>query len=115
MVTVVRKNPLKLNPLQLRTLVLAQVLAGDPVSGRRDAETGEITLIRLPHAHGNHAHVGPYSLPARALSGFENQAVWVALDRKGLARREENGMIVVTAEGMAYETGLMEELEKSDH
>ena len=115
MVTIVRKNPLKLNPLQLRTLVLAQILAGDANSSRKDEATGEVTLTRVPHGHGDHVHVGPYVVAARAASGFGNPSVWVALARKNLARREENGMIVVTPEGLAYDTGLMEELAQSDH
>ena len=47
-----RKNPLKLNKLQLRTLALAQVLARD--SGRLDEASGEVTLSSLPHPHGDH-------------------------------------------------------------
>lgn len=115
MATASRKNPSNLNALQLRTLVLAQVLAGDPDGARRDETTGEVTLLRVPHGHGDHVHVGPYVVPGRAASGFANPAVWVALARKGLARREENGMVVLTADGVAYDTGLMEALAKSDH
>ncbi len=35
-----KKNPLKLNKLQLRTLTLAQLLAQDPSLARRDEATG---------------------------------------------------------------------------
>ncbi len=53
-----KKNPLKLNPLQLRTLTLFQELARYPEMSTRHEETGEVLLTRLPHAHGNHFHVG---------------------------------------------------------
>ncbi len=45
-----KKNPLKLNKLQLRTLILAQLLAQDPSLARRDEATGLVTLLRIPHA-----------------------------------------------------------------
>ena len=64
----VRKNPLKLNKLQLRTLVLAQVIAKDPNSGKIDEATGEATLLRVPHAHGDHVHVGKFTVAARDAS-----------------------------------------------
>ena len=43
-----KKNPLKLNKLQLRTLTLAQLLAQDPSLARRDEATGlyQSALIR---------------------------------------------------------------------
>ncbi len=44
-----KKNPLKLNKLQLRTLALAQLLARDPSLARRDEATGVVTLLRIPH------------------------------------------------------------------
>ena len=97
-----RKNPLKLNNLQLRTLVLAQIIAKDPNSGSIDEATGDAPLLRIPHAHGDHVHANP--------------AVWVALARKGLAREGYPASIVLTREGMEYDTGLSENfVEESDH
>lgn len=111
-----RKNPLKLNNLQLRTLVLAQIIAKDPNSGSIDEATGDATLLRIPHAHGDHVHVGKFVVAARDASGFANPAVWVALDRKGLAREGYPASIVLTREGMEYDTGLSENfVEESDH
>ncbi len=43
-----KKNPLKLNKLQLRTLTLAQLLAQDPNLARRDEATGAVTLLQFP-------------------------------------------------------------------
>ena len=111
-----KKNPLKLNKLQLRTLALAQVLARDPDSSERDAASGDVHLTRVPHAHGDHVHVGAFVVSARDASGFSNPAVWVALHRKGLARMEGAGGLALTAAGVDYDTGLGERFaEPSDH
>ena len=111
-----KKNPLKLNKLQLRTLALAQVVARDPDSSERDEATGDVHLTRVPHAHGDHVHVGAFVVSARDASGFSNPAVWVALHRKGLARMEGAGGLTLTAAGIDYDTGLGAHCaEPSDH
>ncbi|MFH1804717.1 MAG: hypothetical protein ABID63_07510 [Pseudomonadota bacterium] len=113
---VTKANPLKLNALQLRTLVLTQIIAKDPNSGNIDTETGDATLLRIPHAHGDHAHVGQFVVAARDASGFANPAVWVVLARKGLAREGFPASIVLTREGMEYDTGLGDNfVSESDH
>ncbi len=111
-----KANPKKLNALQTRTLALAQILAKDPNSGSIDAESGDATIHRLPHGHGDHVHVGAFVVAARDASGFNNPSVWVALARKGLAREGYPTSIVLTAEGLEYDTGLAEHfVEPSDH
>ncbi len=110
-----KKNPLKLNKLQLRTLVLAQVLAKDETNTRKDDASGEVTLLKLPHAHGNHVHVGAFVVAAKEVSGFGNPAVWAALTRKGLARMETPDTPILTADGVRYDTGLGHLLTQSDH
>ncbi|MGA0395007.1 MAG: hypothetical protein ACO3MW_13215 [Rhodospirillales bacterium] len=111
-----KKNHLKLNKLQQRTLALAQVLADEPGSAEINAETGEATLLQLPHAHGNHVHVGPYTVSSKDASGFSNPAVWTALERKGLARAEGLVCVVLTKEGREYDTGLGDKFfSPSDH
>jgi len=111
-----KKNPLKLNKLQLRTLALAQVLAADPAASETDTETGEVTLLQLPHAHGSHVHVGEFTVSARDASGFSNPAVWTVLERKGLARAGGLVCVVLTKQGRDYETGLGQSfLAHSDH
>ncbi len=116
MATHTRKNPLKLNKLQLRTLVLAQIVARDPALARHDATSGEATLLHLPHAHGDHVHVSGFVVSAKDASGFDNPAVWTALTRKGLVRRDDPLTVTLTAEGLAYETGLGDAfLAPSDH
>jgi len=81
-----KRNPLKLNKLQLRTLALAQVLAAEPTLAQRDEDSGDVTLLRIPPPHGNHMHVGAHVVSLRDASGLNNPAVWLALERKGLAR-----------------------------
>jgi len=111
-----RKNPLKLNKLQLRTLALAQVVAAEPGMASRNAATGAATLVHAPRPHGDHVHVGRFTVAARDASGFSNPAVWVALARKGLAGTDDTGAVTITAEGLAYDTGLSEKFaEPSDH
>ena len=111
-----KKNPLKLNKLQLRTLALVQVLANDERSGMRDEQTGEVTINHLPHPHGDHVHIGAFSVSARDASGFSNPAVWTALDRKGLARASMGASVILTPLGLAYDTGLSDRfVSESDH
>ncbi|AUG53424.1 hypothetical protein [Thalassospira marina] len=111
-----KANPKKLNALQTRTLALAQILAKDPNSGSIDAQSGEATITRLPHGHGDHVHVGAFVVAARDASGFNNPSVWVALTRKGLVREGYPASIVLTAEGLNYDTGLAEHfVDPSDH
>lgn len=111
-----RKNPLRLNSLQLRTLALTQILAEDPDRARRDPDSGAVTLLALPHVHGDHVHVGRYVVSARDASGFGNPAVWAALARRKLAFRDPSGRVTLTAQGLDYDTGLGERFAApSDH
>ena len=111
-----KKNPLKLNELQLRTLALAQVMCGDPAMARMDEDSGEATILRMPHAHGDHMHIGDFVVAAREASGLSNMAVWNALMRKGLARMNSPTEITITAAGVNYDTGLSDRfVAPSDH
>jgi hypothetical protein len=101
-----KKNPPKLNNLQLRTLTLAQLLAQDPNFAQRDEVTGDVTLLGMPHAHGDHLHIGRFTVSIRDASGLSNPSVWAVLVRKGLARTEGPIAITLTAEGVSYDTGL---------
>ncbi len=111
-----KRNPLKLNKLQLRTLTLAQLLAQDPNLARRDEATGAVTLLQIPHAHGDHLHIGQFTVSTREASGLSNPAVWSALVRKGLARIAGPIAIPLTAEGVFSDTGFGDRfLAPSDH
>lgn len=110
-----KSNPLKLNPLQLKTLTLFQELARHPETSRT-LETGEVVLNTLPHPHGDHFHVGRRVVMTRDATGLGNQAVWVALERKGLIRSTFPNALTLTLAGLEYETGLADTiLHGSDH
>lgn len=112
-----KKNPLKLNKLQNRTLLLMQELARDPGTGTPDPNTGEVLLSSLPSPHGNHVHIGGFVVSSRDASGFSNEAVWTVLQRKGLARIIEFPVaVMLTPLGQTYDTGLSEQVaHHSDH
>ncbi|HWA03311.1 MAG TPA: hypothetical protein VG819_07260 [Rhizomicrobium sp.] len=99
-----KRNPLKLNPLQLRTLTLLQAIARIPGAGA-DTGNGEVAIAQFPQAHGDHFHLGEAVVSGRDATGLYNEAVWNALARKGLARAEWPRQIVLTAEGLGYDTG----------
>jgi hypothetical protein len=111
-----KKNSLKLNKLQLRTLALAQVLAEMPDITSTDEATGDVTVFQLPHAHGDHMHIGEFVISARDASGLTNPAVWTALQRKGLAHSATPLSVTLTADGVRYDTGLADRfLSPSSH
>ena len=103
-----RNNPLRLNKLQLKTLCVLQELARQPGSSSRiDGEdAGEVMISNLPNPHGDHFHVGERVVLARNATGLRNRAVWVALERKGLARSSFPFAITLTAAGLDYDTGM---------
>lgn len=100
-----RQNPLKLNPLQLRTLTLLQALARLPAASQPGPGQGEMTIHTFPQAHGDHFHLGDSVVAGRDATGLYNEAVWNALTRKGLARAEWPRQITLLAAGLAYDTG----------
>lgn len=111
-----RKNPLNLNPLQLRTLTLLQALARLPGHGSSGDEPGAVLVQNLPQPHGDHFHLGDAVVMTRDASGLGNEAAWVALERKGLIKSHFPEAAVVTAAGLAYDTGLAGDiLHRSDH
>jgi len=101
-----RKNPLALNPLQLRTLTLLQALARLPGHGRPAASDGEILVEDLPQPHGDHFHLGDAVVRSRDATGLANVAAWAALERKGLIKSMFPHAAVLTPAGLAYDTGL---------
>jgi hypothetical protein len=101
-----KHNPLKLNGLQLRTLQVLQLLAQVPGAASSGPKAGEVTINRFPIPHGDHLHLGDYSVGTRDATGLQNRAVWNALTRKGLARADWPHAIVLTREGRSYETDM---------
>ncbi len=111
-----KAKPLKLNPLQSKTLALLQILAKDADSSIHLEDSEDIRITRLPHAHGNHMHVGKFVVSSKDASGLSNQSVWAALARKGLVRENWSEEIVITVEGLAFSTGLEDKfVSVSDH
>jgi hypothetical protein len=105
-----KKNPLKLNPLQLRTLLLLQVLSQVEGAARPGPEQGEVTIGRFPPAHDDHYHLGEFVINGRDATGLYNEAVWNALARKGLAKPDWPTAITLTLDGLAYDTGMAQQV-----
>jgi hypothetical protein len=104
-----KNNPLKLNPLQLRTLTLLQGLARLPETAVREPN-GEVTITRFPDMHGDHFHLGNAVVAVKDTTGLFNEAVWNALTRKKLAHTDWPRRITLTVEGLGYDTGLAQEI-----
>ena len=110
-----KKNPLNLNPLQLKTLTLFQELAKIDGYAKPADEPGHIMITGMPHAHGNHFHLGNYVLSSKDASGLSNENVWVALARKGLVKSFWPMGCQITPEGLSYETGMRNEILHEAH
>ena len=104
-----KANPSKLNPLQLRTLTLLQAIAQIPGSASPTPE-GDTAITQFPHAHGDHFHLGDATVRASDATGLENENVWNALARKGLIKAEWPNQIALTPAGIAYDTGIADEI-----
>ena len=111
-----KKNPLKLNALQLKTLAILQQMARSPDHAQPGDEDGSVLVTNFPAAHGNHFHVGDAVVLARDASGLQNANVFAILERRGLIRSLHPMGAMLTAEALAYETGLADKvLHRSDH
>jgi len=111
----IKKNPLNLNPLQLKTLTLLQELAQSPGHAQPGSEPGEMIVGNLPQPHGDHFHVGAAVAASRDATGLANEAVWKALERKGLIKSMFPQAALVTADGLAYDTGLRDRILHRSH
>jgi hypothetical protein len=110
-----KRNPLNLNPLQLKTLTLLQALALLP-DAKPGAEEGSVLLTSLPDPHGDHFHLGDAVVAGRDATGLRNPAVWAALERKGLVKTQFPQSATLLAPGRDYETGLKDAiLHRSGH
>src|ERR1700720_3892228 len=103
-----KRNPLNLNPLQLKTLTLLQELARLTGKPAVEDEPGGLAISELPDPHGDHFHLGEAVVAARDAPGLRNPSVWAALDRKGLIRPKLPEAVILTSLGQEYETGLRE-------
>jgi hypothetical protein len=105
-----KRNPLNLNPLQLRTLTLMQALAKIEGHGRPSETARHVIVSGFPGRHGDHFHVGDAVVSASDATGLHNEAAWVALERKGLLNSMFPMAAVLTPEGLAYDTGLADKI-----
>jgi len=111
-----KKNPLKLNALQLKTLAILQQMARSPNHAQPGEEEGSVLVTNFPSAHGNHFHVGDAVVLARDASGLGNPNVFAILERKGLIRSLHPMGALLLPEALAYETGVDGQvLHRSDH
>lgn len=111
-----KRNPLNLNALQLKTLTILQEVATLEEAAVPDPATGSVKLTALPHAHGNHFHVGTKVVSSADATGLTNSGVWAALERKGLVKTNFPEDVTLTAEGLGYDTGLRDQiLHGGDH
>ena len=111
-----KKNPLKLNPLQLKTLAILQQMARSPHHAQPGDEEGSVLVGNFPAAHGDHFHVGDAVVLARNATGLANPNVFVVLERKGLLRSMYPLGAMLTSAALAYDTGLADQvLHRSDH
>jgi hypothetical protein len=101
-----KRNPLNLNPLQLKTLTLLQELAHLAGKPMPDDDAGGLAITELPDPHGDHFHVGEAMVAARDATGLRNPSVWAALERKGLIRPKLPEAVILTPLGQEYDTGL---------
>src|ERR1700691_3042129 len=111
-----KRNPLNLNPLQLKTLTLLQAAALLPDMGGPGEEAGSVVLRSLPDPHGDHFHLGDAVVAARDATGLRNPAVWAVLERKGLVPAQFPQPVTVPALGREYDPGLRDViLHRSSH
>ncbi|HLG90503.1 MAG TPA: hypothetical protein VKZ79_25330 [Alphaproteobacteria bacterium] len=101
-----RRNPLGLNPLQLKTLTLLQHLARSENHVLRREPDGSVLVTGIPAPHGDHFHLGDAVVLSRDATGLSNPAAWTALERKGLIRSRFPDAAILTESGLAYDTGL---------
>jgi hypothetical protein len=101
-----KRNPLNLNPLQLKTLTLLQALTRIDGHVVRREDDGAVLVTGIPAPHGDHFHLGDAVVASRDATGLSNPAAWTALERKGLIKSFFPQGALLTAAGMGYDTGL---------
>src|SRR5437016_1925173 len=65
----VKRNPLNLNSLQLKTLTLLQELAQFGGKPAPEDEPAGLAIAELPNPHGDHFHLGEAVVAARDAAG----------------------------------------------
>ena len=110
-----KKNPLRLNKLQLKTLTLFQELIRSPATSTTQGD-GSYFISTIPQPHGNHFHIGEGLVIASDATGLKIQSVWRALHRKGLIVSNYPNGLKLNVAGAEYDTGLRDIIiQRSDH
>ena len=111
-----RRNPLKLNKLQLKTLAILQQMARSKEHAQPADDPGAVMVSNFPPPHGNHHHIGDSVVLGRDANGLTNPAVFAALERKGLIRSLFPMGAILSADALAYDTGVANAiLHRADH
>jgi hypothetical protein len=107
----------EIEPAQAQPVAAQDADIAAASGGEAPADGGAgIEVNRFPHAHGDHFHLGTASVSSRDATGLANEAVWVALERKGLIRSGFPYSATLTPAGLAYQTGLADQiLHRADH
>lgn len=105
-----KRNPLKLNSLQLKTLTILQQMARSSDHAQAGDEPDSVMVGNFPPPHGNHYHIGDAVVLGSDATGLSNPAVFTALERKGLIRSMFPLGAVLNAAALSYDTGLAERL-----
>src|ERR1700680_3350284 len=94
-----KRNPLNLNPLQLKPRTLLQELARPAGKPAAEDEPGGVAITQLPDPHRDHFHLGEAVVAARDATGLRNPAVWLPAPRQGLIRPKLPEAVILTALG----------------
>jgi hypothetical protein len=105
-----KRNPLNLNPLQLKTLTLLQALTRIDGHVIKREDDGTVLVGGIPAPHGDHFHLGDAVVASRDATGLANQAAWTALERKGLIKSFFPQGAALSPAGLAYDTGMAESI-----
>ncbi len=101
-----KRNPLKLNKLQLKTLTLLQELAKTGT----EQDDGAVLVSGFPAPHGDHFHIGEGVTYKRDATGLRNEVVFRALEKKGMIVSQFPMAALVTADGIDYDTGMRDRI-----
>ena len=104
-----KNNPLKLTRCNCARSPFCRRSHAFPVR-RPGGSQGEITIEQFPNPHGDHFHVGDVVVASKDATGLYNEKVWHALQRKGVARADWPHNLTLTSAGVAYNTGLDDEI-----
>ncbi|MBX7146400.1 MAG: hypothetical protein K1X44_03715 [Alphaproteobacteria bacterium] len=110
-----QKNPLRLNPLQLKTLALFQILAGTEGHYQKTDDSQNILIHNIPHPHGDHFHIGEFVVSSQDASGLSNISVWVALERKGFIQSMFPEAAILSPLALDYDTGIRQQILHHSH